>query len=403
MSIEAMNQVWKQSKQSGGGLLLLLAIADCANERGYCWPGDEYLAERIRMSERNTKRLIVKLEASGELYRLSHEGRGKKTFYIVATGLADADIECILIEVFKVAPLEAKFDIGEWRAGRSKKSQIKGDNMSPFSKTDSAEMQSHTSDKSTVSADNRIHPDAEQDEGVSLGGTREVESPEKSQIKGDILSPFSGDSPVPDQVKIDDNAGAKDDKPSSGDDSAGEKGDIRGQKDDKSGSPYKEHEPSWNPHEPPLEPPVEPSGNRHARGARADDSRPETGLEKFFWTLDEGDPGGFNRKHVREAFEKITRKTATRHDRELIELTGAQFPFSSACVVGLMERIKARACVPIGSFAYFRTGLGEIFKRCDLAVKSAAKMCAGASQSQARAILLRAVRREIKSWEDRSP
>lgn len=345
MSIEAMNRVWKQSKQSGSDLLLMLAIADCANDRSYCWPGEGHLAGRTRMSLRNTKRQLIKLEEAGELYRVKDKGRGRKTFYIVATGLEDPEIEGILIDVFKVAPLEAKFAVSEWRQ--------KG-NRSIY-----------------------VH------------------------IKDDILSVSEDGSSEPDLVHLEDKQSAQNDNLQSKDDRPGAKDDTRGRKDDKSGRPYKEIEPSCNRHESPLESPIEPSVNRHARFA-PDDPRPPTDSVRFFWTLDDDDPGGFSKKQVRDGYERVTKKQATKSDREQIELTGAEFPFSSACVVALLEKIASRAKSSIGSFAYFRAALDEIWKRCDGAAKTAGKMATGASPDQARAIILRAVRREIKSWEERA-
>lgn len=67
MSIEAMRQVWAHSKHGGPALLLQLAIADHVNDRGIAWPSVGTLAEKIRMSERNTRYLLAKLEKSGEL------------------------------------------------------------------------------------------------------------------------------------------------------------------------------------------------------------------------------------------------------------------------------------------------------------------------------------------------
>ena len=62
MSIKIMNAVWHLSKQKGTPLLLMIAISDNANDNGEAWPGIEYLARKIRMSERQTQRLVRDLE-----------------------------------------------------------------------------------------------------------------------------------------------------------------------------------------------------------------------------------------------------------------------------------------------------------------------------------------------------
>jgi hypothetical protein len=67
MSIDLMSRVWKHSAHSGTELLVLLALADMANDEGICWPGKTRLAEKCRVSKRQLKRIISSLEASGEL------------------------------------------------------------------------------------------------------------------------------------------------------------------------------------------------------------------------------------------------------------------------------------------------------------------------------------------------
>ena len=73
MSIKQMTRVWELSKHKGTALLLLLAIADNADDDGEAYPGREYLAKKIRMSEQHTRELIIKLIHSHEL-RLTHRG-----------------------------------------------------------------------------------------------------------------------------------------------------------------------------------------------------------------------------------------------------------------------------------------------------------------------------------------
>jgi hypothetical protein len=67
MSIALMSDVWLYSKQEGSSLLLLLAIADFANDNGLAWPSIVTLAQRTRQHRRTVERQIQKLEESGEL------------------------------------------------------------------------------------------------------------------------------------------------------------------------------------------------------------------------------------------------------------------------------------------------------------------------------------------------
>lgn len=89
MSIDVISSVWKHSKQRGTALLMLIAIADNANEYGEAWPGIDYLAEKCRMKRRNAQLLIKELEDSGELVVARQEGKdtphGKTNLYTIVT------------------------------------------------------------------------------------------------------------------------------------------------------------------------------------------------------------------------------------------------------------------------------------------------------------------------------
>lgn len=62
MSIKIMQEVWQSAPVSGGTLLVLLAIADSADETSRtCFPGIENLAHKARLSERQVKRVIAEL------------------------------------------------------------------------------------------------------------------------------------------------------------------------------------------------------------------------------------------------------------------------------------------------------------------------------------------------------
>ena len=95
MSIRVMTKVWDTSEQKGSTLLLLLALADHAADDGFCWPGYEHLAQKIRMSTRSVSRLIETLEEDGDLFVIRK--KGEHNWYIVRVGLSNQDV----IEVLK--------------------------------------------------------------------------------------------------------------------------------------------------------------------------------------------------------------------------------------------------------------------------------------------------------------
>ena len=67
MGVEASTAVWKRSKHKGTKLVLMLAIADFANDEGVSWPSTVTLAKKIRMSHSFTRIKLKELEDSGEL------------------------------------------------------------------------------------------------------------------------------------------------------------------------------------------------------------------------------------------------------------------------------------------------------------------------------------------------
>jgi hypothetical protein len=67
MSLRMMTLVWEKSQHKGSELLLLLAIADNTNDQGVAFPSIKTLARKTRLSIRNVRYVILRLEHSGEL------------------------------------------------------------------------------------------------------------------------------------------------------------------------------------------------------------------------------------------------------------------------------------------------------------------------------------------------
>jgi len=65
MSIKAMNWAWEQNCKSPCQKLVLMAIADHANDKGLCWPGQDGLAEKTNMSVRAVQYAIKELTKAG--------------------------------------------------------------------------------------------------------------------------------------------------------------------------------------------------------------------------------------------------------------------------------------------------------------------------------------------------
>lgn len=84
MSVRTMARVWADSKQSGTHLLMLLAIADFADDEGNAYPAVGTLAEKCRMKPRNAQTILAALRQAGELEVRENEGpRGTNLYRIV--------------------------------------------------------------------------------------------------------------------------------------------------------------------------------------------------------------------------------------------------------------------------------------------------------------------------------
>lgn len=94
MSVPATNRVWSDASVGGSELLILLALADYANPAGFCYPSTPSIAAMVRLSIRQTGRILDRLE---QVFALavkpqSQRGRGNNNKYIILVGLSDAEI-----------------------------------------------------------------------------------------------------------------------------------------------------------------------------------------------------------------------------------------------------------------------------------------------------------------------
>jgi hypothetical protein len=85
MSIKVMSLVWEKSQAKGKELLLMLAIADFADDWGEAFPGITRLAKKCRVSPMTVRRAMDKCVERGELYVLQNcgveTGHGKTNRY----------------------------------------------------------------------------------------------------------------------------------------------------------------------------------------------------------------------------------------------------------------------------------------------------------------------------------
>jgi hypothetical protein len=88
MSVRTMAAVWDKSAHAGTELLMLLAIADFADDNGNAYPAVATLAMKCRMTPRNVNHILTQLKASGELeVRLNEGPKGCNRYRIRLDGV----------------------------------------------------------------------------------------------------------------------------------------------------------------------------------------------------------------------------------------------------------------------------------------------------------------------------
>lgn len=82
MTWQHIKAVWSSSQSKGAARLVMLCIADHANENNLAWPGTGLIAQETQVSERQVQRAIDWLVAAGELAIMeAGNGRGNSTVY----------------------------------------------------------------------------------------------------------------------------------------------------------------------------------------------------------------------------------------------------------------------------------------------------------------------------------
>lgn len=80
MSVKAIAWAWEQDVPTSSDKLVLLALADHADDLGVCWPGKKGIAEKTGISDRTVNRSVDRLEESGLLVMEERfDPRGRQT------------------------------------------------------------------------------------------------------------------------------------------------------------------------------------------------------------------------------------------------------------------------------------------------------------------------------------
>jgi hypothetical protein len=83
VSIKVTNWVWARSESRNGARLVMLALADRADDEGHCWPSIEDLMERTNLTRRAVQKGIAALVEHGELKVENGGGRHRSNRYLI--------------------------------------------------------------------------------------------------------------------------------------------------------------------------------------------------------------------------------------------------------------------------------------------------------------------------------
>lgn len=89
MSVLVSSWVWEYSEAAGSDRLVLLVLADEANDDGLsCHPGHRRIARKARIGLGTVREALARLEAAGEIlaWRPKTQGRGHYSRYVVLMG-----------------------------------------------------------------------------------------------------------------------------------------------------------------------------------------------------------------------------------------------------------------------------------------------------------------------------
>lgn len=87
MSVLASSWVWRYAQAGGTALIVLLAIADHADDDGFAFPSIATLARKARLDERTVQRIIRRLVDLGalQIVEATTGGRRSNTYRLVMT------------------------------------------------------------------------------------------------------------------------------------------------------------------------------------------------------------------------------------------------------------------------------------------------------------------------------
>lgn len=83
MSISRINLAWSAKGLKANEKLVLMALADIADDDGFCWPSMAHIGLKCDCSERTVRRVVRKLEAGGLVATDQSKGRSSNRYVVI--------------------------------------------------------------------------------------------------------------------------------------------------------------------------------------------------------------------------------------------------------------------------------------------------------------------------------
>jgi hypothetical protein len=122
VSVKIMSLVWDRTDLSQAETLVLLALADRADDDGRCWPSIAGVAERARMTERSVQRVMRVMQERG--FVAIEKGGGRKTNHY-AINVEQLRGDTAMSPESSITTIEPSLDLDVWREWISYRKELK--------------------------------------------------------------------------------------------------------------------------------------------------------------------------------------------------------------------------------------------------------------------------------------
>ncbi|KAA3644804.1 MAG: hypothetical protein DWQ07_15475 [Chloroflexi bacterium] len=125
MSVHSSAAIWQYSRMTKSARLVMLSLADRADDDGYCWPSLADIARRCLIDYRTAQYCVRLAEKAAELFVRERSGRTSQ--FLVLPGMSTEAIYAAFLKRFKMGPGA----VNEWIITRTDPGKVfRGGNFS---------------------------------------------------------------------------------------------------------------------------------------------------------------------------------------------------------------------------------------------------------------------------------